>query len=164
MSGPAVPDAIAPISLIFKLNNGLVSRTLDGLTDDEVWRALPAGGNPIGWLLGHLTETRASLLHALGSPLETGWPASFARGASLADRSVYPTRPMIEQAWKATHGRMRDAFAALTNVQLASPSTVDLPGATNLAGQIAFLAFHESYHVGQMGYVRKQLGHSAIAG
>jgi hypothetical protein len=29
---------------------------------------------------------------------------------------------------------------------------------------VAFLAFHEAYHMGQLGYVRKWLGHSALAG
>ena len=37
-------------------------------------------------------------------------------------------------------------------------------GVRTFADQVAFGAFHESYHVGQMGYVRRQLGHSAVVG
>jgi uncharacterized damage-inducible protein DinB len=60
---------------------------------------------------------------------------------------------------------MRDAFAALTPDQLQQPPAGPrLPGANTVADQLAFFAFHESYHVGQIGYVRRQLGHSSIAG
>ena len=61
---------------------------------------------------------------------------------------------------------MRDAFAALTPERLGGPPPpgARLPGADNLAGYLAFLAFHESYHIGQLGWVRRRLGHAGIAG
>ena len=53
----------------------------------------------------------------------------------------------------------------LTEADLASPARgKQLPGARTVGDQLAFLAFHESYHIGQLAYVRKALGHSAIAG
>jgi uncharacterized damage-inducible protein DinB len=160
----SVPSGIAPVALIFKLNNGLVARSLDGLTDEDVWRR-PAGGNPIGWLLGHLTETRATLLAELEQPMSIPWPAAFARGAPLLDARSYPARTAIEGAWTETHGRLRDAFDQLTEARLTEASKgLPLPGAKTLAERLAFLAFHESYHVGQMGYVRRLLGGSPVAG
>ena len=60
---------------------------------------------------------------------------------------------------------MRDGFAGLTEEFLAAaPTGRALPGVTDNASMIAFSAFHESYHVGQMGYLRKMLGHSGVAG
>jgi len=56
------------IALIYKLNNGVVARTLDGLSDEEVWHSPPGGGYPIGWILGHLAEYRTAMLAILGSP------------------------------------------------------------------------------------------------
>jgi hypothetical protein len=153
------------ISLIYKLNNGVVARTLDGLSDDDVWRSPPGGGNPIGWILGHVAEYRTVLLGLLGCPLQTEWPARlFARGSVRGDRTTYPSRASIESTWNATHGAMRDAFSAITAEQLAAPTKTELPGVGTLADQLAFGAFHESYHVGQMGYVRRQLGHTAVVG
>jgi uncharacterized damage-inducible protein DinB len=153
------------IALIYKLNNGVVSRILDGLSDDEVWQSPPGGGNPIGWILGHVAEYRTALLGLLGSPVQAEWSARlFARGSVRGDRGAYPSRAAIEATWKATHGAMRDAFEAATAERLSSPATIDLPGVRTLADQIAFGAFHESYHVGQMGYVRRQLGHTAVVG
>ena len=55
--------------------------------------------------------------------------------------------------------RLKIRFADLTRDDLARPATgPKLPGAKTLADQLSFLAFHETYHVGQMGYIRKSLG------
>jgi uncharacterized damage-inducible protein DinB len=158
------PAAIAPVALIFKLNNGMVTRALEGLSDAETWQR-PGTGNPIAWLLGHMTHSRGQLLNLLGAPWESDLGPQFKRGSALADASTYPSREQLEAAWKETHGRMRDAFAALTDARLASAAQgPQLPGAKTLSDQIAFLAFHESYHVGQMSYARRLLGRSAVAG
>ena len=166
MSGTTTASAIEPIALIFKLNNNMIERSLDGLSDEEFWQPAPGGGNPIGWLLGHLTYTRGQILKGIGHAHDTGLGVIFARGSALRDASSYPARQTIEAAWKETRGHMRAAFAALTPEILAGPPPEgrQLPGADNLAGYLAFLAFHESYHVGQIGYVRRRLGHAGIAG
>ena len=156
---------IEPIALIFKLNNGLIRRSLDGLSDEDVWRQPSGSGNPIGWLLGHLTETRGHLLAELGASFDPGWGGLFGRGSMLRPLADYPSRATIEVAWQATQGRMRDAFATLDAERLAGPpSRHAFPGVTTLADEIAGFAFHETYHVGQIGFIRKQLGHSSIAG
>ena len=60
---------------------------------------------------------------------------------------------------------MREAFAKLNEEFLsATPTGRPLPGVTDNASLIAFSAFHESYHIGQMGYLRKMLGHTGVAG
>jgi len=158
-------NALDPIALIFKLNNNLVDRSIEGLTDEEFWKA-PEGGNPIGWMVGHLTHTRSQIVTSVGHPYDAGLGPLFKRGAELRQGSDYPSRATIEAAWKESRGRMREAFASLTAAQLAGPPppAARFPGADNLIGYLAFLAFHESYHVGQMGYVRRRLGHAGIAG
>jgi hypothetical protein len=153
------------VALIFKLNNGLVTRVLDGLSDEDVWRRPADAANPIGWLIGHVAVTRGSLLAELGHPFDLGLGQGFTRGDALQDPSAYPSRGVIESGWTATHARMREAFAALTDSRLAEPSQgKPLPGAKTMGDRLAFFAFHESYHVGQMAYVRRLLGHSGVAG
>jgi uncharacterized damage-inducible protein DinB len=156
---------LEPLALIFKLNNNLIARSLEGLSDEEAWAQPTGSGNPIAWLLGHLTEARAGMLTEMGMPFTYGWTRVFQRGSALQDRSGYPTRAAIETAWTATHAAMRDAFASVAAERLAGPVTRrPVPGVENLTDLIAFCGFHESYHVGQIGFIRKQLGHSSIAG
>ncbi len=59
---------------------------------------------------------------------------------------------------------MRAAFATLTAERLAAPAPVSFAGAKTIADLLAFFAFHEAYHLGQVGFIRKQLGHSSLAG
>lgn len=156
---------IEPLALIFKLNNTLIARSLDGLSDEDVWRQPAGSGNPIGWLVGHLTETRGHLLAEIGERFDPGWGGLFPRGSARREPADYPPRAAIEAAWKATHEQMREAFAALAQERLVGPPSRHVfPGVKTLADEIAGFAFHESYHVGQIGYIRKQLGHSSIAG
>src|SRR6185295_6804212 len=114
------------ISLIFKINNTLVARTLDGLQDADLWHRPQGSGNPIGWMLGHITGLRAQILGRLGAPFDTEWGATFARGSEVKSALDYPSRQDIESAWKETHRRMRDAFAAATPELLAGKLGRDL--------------------------------------
>ena len=105
------------------------------------------------------------MLHSLGETFDTGWGKKFARGAALVDRSQYPEVEDIQRVHHDVTARLKEKMSALTDAELAGPPTApELPGVKTLADQLAFFAFHESYHVGQMAYVRKGLGHSRVAG
>jgi uncharacterized damage-inducible protein DinB len=157
-------SSVGDVTLIFKLNNRLVKSALQGLTDEEVWTR-PHGGNAIGWILGHITETRGSILAELGDAAGMPWPKQFSRGSSPEPSAERPSRAVLEDAWSASSGRMRQVFERLTPDKLAElPKKEGLPGVTDVASFITFMAFHESYHVGQLGYARRLLGHSGVAG
>jgi uncharacterized damage-inducible protein DinB len=63
---------------------------------------------------------------------------------------------------------MQELLARLTSAsaeQLGKPAAgPPLPNVETVGDQITFLTFHESYHVGQMAFVRKMLGHASVAG
>ena len=156
---------VEPVAFVFKFNNGLIKASLNGLSDDDVWAQLAGRGNPIGWVLGHLTETRGGILRELGVAFDPGWGGRFKRGSLCHDRTAYPSRSEIESMWQATHHPMREAFASITPDKLASPATREIvPGVRTFGDQLGFFAAHESYHVGQIAFIRKQLGHSSVAG
>jgi hypothetical protein len=60
--------------------------------------------------------------------------------------------------------RLHAKLAALDDAQLAQPPSMNPPGAMTVADQVPLLGFHDSYHVGQMAYIRKALGYPALAG
>ena len=161
---PDLPAVAEPITLLFKINNSMVSRGLEGLSDDQAWTQLEGKGNPIAWIIGHLTETRGQLLGFLGASWDAGWDGKFKRGADLYDRFAYPTRSEIEAKFNATHDGAPNSPAHRKREELAAPSPVSFAGAKTVADLLAFFAFHEAYHLGQVGYIRKNLGHSSLAG
>src|SRR4051812_14211642 len=120
MNTAAVHPGVAPVAQIFKINNNMVDRTLDGLSDQELWQR-SAGGNPIAWILGHITETRGALLTQIGTPWKPEWEKQFSRGSMVGEPSAYPSPAAIVDAWKQTRKLMRDAFAGLTDAHLLQP-------------------------------------------
>jgi hypothetical protein len=154
----------APIATIFAINDDLALRALDGLTHRQLWEAPTGRNNAMLWVAGHIVQTRAQLLTLLGEPFDTGWGALFNRGAMIGDANGYPSRQEIERVMRDVSQRLQAKLAALDDQQLAQPPSMDAPGVRTVADQVAGFAFHDSYHVGQMGYIRKALGYPALAG
>ena len=155
----------APLGVIFTVNDNFISRAIDGLSEDELWHRPHENTNPMFWLLGHIVHSRAGLLRLLGEDYRTGWGERFQRGAALKERAEYPDLTEIERIRTDTSERLGARLAALTEAELTRDATgPQLPASKTLGDQIGFLALHESYHVGQLAYVRKMLGHRGIVG
>lgn len=157
----------APIATIFAINDGFVLPALAGLTDDELWKAPTDRNNAMLWIAGHLVQTRAMILQLLGEPVDTGWGKVFDRGApaaNVADADRYPSHSEIERVLGEITPRLHAKLASLDDAYLAGPARLQVPGTKTVADELAFLALHESYHVGQLAYVRKGLGYPGLAG
>lgn len=163
MTTTAATTSAAPIALIFAFNDPFVQQALDGLTHEELWRPLTKSNNPLLWIAGHIVQTRAMVLQILGEQAETGWGTLFDRGARIGDPKEYPAGPEIARGMTEISLRLHDALAALKDDQLNRPGSLPIPGLKTLADELAFFALHESYHVGQLAYVRKGLGYPGLA-
>ena len=155
----------APIAKIFKVNDDLMSRALDGLSTSELGHRPTDKNNPMLWLAGHVAETRALLLRTLGERFHTTWGELFGRGATLQEQGKYPRVEEIKRVADEINRKLYATLEGLGDGQLAEPAKgIDVPGAKTLADQIALFAMHDSYHVGQMAYIRKGLGYPRIVG
>ena len=68
-------------------------------------------------------------------------------------------------AWTEMSHRLPEALRGATEATLSVPPPPNIPCFDGkLSGVLAFLAFHESYHVGQAVYQRKWLGHGPVVG
>jgi uncharacterized damage-inducible protein DinB len=154
----------APTAMIFSFNEPFVYQALSGLSADELRQAPTERNNSIIWVAGHLVQTRAMVLGFLGDPVETGWGTLFDRGAALVDSSQYPSRDEIERVMRDVSPRLSARLRSITDDLLARPATMQVPGTQTLADELAFFALHDSYHVGQLSYIRKSLGYPGLAG
>jgi uncharacterized damage-inducible protein DinB len=154
----------APAALIFSFNETLVYQALSGLTEDELQRAPSDRNNNMLWVAGHLVQTRAMLLGLLGDPVDTGWGKLFDRGAARIDAAQYPTGDQIGRVMRDVSPRLNAKLSSLTDDELTRRATMQVPGLTTVADELAFFALHDSYHVGQLSYIRKSLGHPGLAG
>ena len=158
----AVP--LGPLVMMFRINVTLISRAMDGLSDDQLWRRPTDHNNPILWLVGHVVRSRARLLTALGGTFDTGWGEAFARGSAVEDRVAYVSHAEITAMMNAVNQQLYPKLESLRDDDLAKPATGPVPLIKTVADLATFLTMHESYHVGQMGYIRKTLGLPGLIG
>lgn len=151
---------------LLAMNAALMTRAVDGLSADELLRQPGEHGNPILWILGHAVATRGGLLKLLGAAwVAPAWTHAFIRGSARPAASDYPPVAQMLATLTATSGALQAAFETIPPEQWSAASTQKFPVPDRtLRGDLAFFAFHETYHVGQMAYVRRWLGHSPLVG
>ncbi len=160
-----VSNQISMAARAFRQNAAQLNKSFDGLTAEE-WLASPKPtSNPELWILGHVVWARSMALKFLGSPWERPWLAMFARGAKLPEASEYPSHEEILLGWQEVSANLTTALEGATDEVLSAPAPEKSPSFDGkVGGMVAFLAFHEAYHVGQAAYLRCWMGHTQING
>ncbi len=157
--------SIKPLAFIFGGNDSLIERTFLGVSPEDLWKRPTPHTNSMLWIYAHLSNVRARLLQALGDDVESKWSELFGRGAAVQDAASYPSREEINAYAREVSRRLFERLAAMTDADLSRPARGHLPHTVQtVADQLAFIALHDSYHVGQLAYVRKALGLSGVAG
>jgi uncharacterized damage-inducible protein DinB len=148
---------------MFKTSTDLVNKATAGIPP-ELWLRRPGDdSNHLMWVMGHLVWARGLILKTLGSDISIHWAPQFARGAKCEDGQQYPKVEEICSAWTDVSERLAKCLAQVPAEVLEKPH--DKPTFDGkVGGFVAFLAFHESYHVGQVSYLRKWLGHGQVVG
>jgi uncharacterized damage-inducible protein DinB len=160
-----VPDSIAIAALTFNQNAGFLKKSVEGLTDEE-WLHRPGGSaNHVLWIVGHVAWARSMLLKRLGEDWSKPWFSLCGRGAKCEDLAAYPTPAEALLVWDESSTRVNAAMESVSAELLATPITQGPPSADGkVSGVVNFLAYHETYHVGQLAYLRSLLGRSGVMG
>jgi uncharacterized damage-inducible protein DinB len=149
---------VAPLATLFELNTDLLLNCLDDLSDSEAQRRLEAGGNSVTFLASHLTDSRHFLVARLGRPATNPLARYLADVRSIDDIREWPSLDEIRSAWTAVSAHLAGVLADLTPGELAETNVHRFPTSdSSRLGMIAFLVQHDSYHLGQVAFLRRQL-------
>ncbi len=124
--------------------------------------APPGGGNTAHWILGHLAFARRGICRVLGEALpEEDWEAPFRRDASPVpgeEASYPPAETLLEDL--ARSGALITSILDRADAEhLDGPAGRSFPdGSDTRGGAAQFMHFHEVYHVGQLGLLRRMVG------
>lgn len=151
---------------MFKVNTDIINTAIGDVKTEDWFRTPGDDSNHLMWLLGHVVVHRGKVLKMLGADWDTSWAPLFARGAERGDASQYPSVEEMREAWNQVSEQLKatlnDASAEPT---LGSPSPEGFPSFDKkISGSVAFLAFHDCYHTGQMSFLRKWLGYGQTVG
>ena len=149
-------DAVAPWVDLFRLNTRLFQNAIVDLSEAEA-AARPNGRtNSVAFIARHLVETRAWTGRYVGLDTPPPFGGALEHATGIDDIPELPTVAAIRSAWDDVSAVLVARLEGLTAVDLAAPSSQRFPGvAPTVLGGLAFLAQHESYHVGQLAYLRK---------
>jgi hypothetical protein len=113
---------------------------------------------------GHIIQHRAITLQMLGKPLPFPFNkyTRYNRGTEpvLKDGpKIVPLGEMLDD-WQATGDVLMAALAGATPEVLGKPAPFSPMNDENetVGSLVAGLLFHESYHIGQLGVLRRMLG------
>ena len=150
---------------MFKTNTDIVKKAIEGISVEH-WFLTPGDdSNHLMWVAGHLVVHRGAVLKSLGTEWAVPWSSLFMRGETLAAPNQYPAVQEIRSTWDDVSAKLLVSFADASADVLAKPAPKGWPSFDGkISGLVAFLAYHETYHVGQVAYLRKWLGYGQSVG
>lgn len=154
---------------IFKVQHYTITVNSEGVDEDESRHQPGPGMNSLNWVVGHVLDARNAVLALLGAPpvFTSAEAEVYKRGGTgeIPAGRGHTLAELLELL-----GRSQEALGAALRVTsdeaLAAPCTLPgydrLPGGDSVAAKIAFLQFHEGYHCGQVGLLRRLLGKPGV--
>ena len=160
----AIPEKLLLVSQQFAVSAARVEKAIDGLSDEEFYRA-PDSVNHMLWLLGHAANTRLGLIVLMGGPDQRPWNDLFSRGSQPGDEASLPSVDEVRASWRAAVPALNAHFETLSDEDLGRTCAREFAIADkSILGAAAFLAGHEMYHLGQMAVLKKWLGKGQLVG
>jgi uncharacterized damage-inducible protein DinB len=141
----------------------VVRRNVDGLTQEESLILPAPGGNCLNWVVGHLIRTYEEILPLLGQKpvMEADALKRYARGTPpLRDSAGALDFQDLLTAWNEANDRFDAGLAGLTSEVLDRPAPSSPTGDPNetVRSLLAAIVFHQAYHAGQTGILRRIAG------
>lgn len=155
--------AANPIIALHGMSNSILATGIKDLTDESARQRSRNGAGPsIAWTIGHLCHYKIKMLGLLGAPRDNPFAAQFEHVAAT-DGADYPSLEDLAARFSALNA---DVCAALA----ASPDRLNAPmpgggphSEKRVIDTVLFLTWHEAYHIGAIGAIRREQGRKQIA-
>jgi hypothetical protein len=148
----------------YALNQAILARCIDGFAGGD-WTRADAQDHTALWILGHLATCRRLVRSSAGDqPPPAAWTAAFAKGTRPADvpHDLDPGEVLADLI--ASGEGLCTVLRTLPDEVLGRSTGKAWPnGSDTLLGMVGFFAWHESYHLGQLGLLRRTVGKPGIA-
>ncbi len=156
--------AIYHSEVIFNLNSRLFLNALEGVTEEQAKERISNHNNPLNWLAVHTVWARYNIAALMGKPGNNPYNGLFEGFKPFDPNYQYATLAEAKAEWQKATELLKEALATVTEEQLAADAPFKNPtGDSTINGTIAFLAQHESYDVGQIGFLKKYFTKEAMS-
>ena len=156
---------IKPAMGSFRYSNFIMNLVLGDIKNmDAIRRSRNGEGASISWITGHLLDYRHQVMNLFGANKEREYRIMFnAKGAS--DGSDYPDISELLTKWNLVHVELEGEMEKVTDKQLNAriENGLSLHHEKTILDTLIFYMWHESYHIGALGMIRRMMGYPAIA-
>jgi uncharacterized damage-inducible protein DinB len=151
------------IAAITRTTNFILPLCLNDLADADARKRVRNGSGPsIAWEVGHMLDFRVKILGLLGSPKESPYTARFT-DAGAKEGKDYPNVEEFQRQWDGIAAELEAALETATDEALSRKVPGGPHGEQTALAFIQFLTWHEAYHIGAVGTIRKELGYAGPA-
>jgi hypothetical protein len=150
-----------------ELSNRLVEMNTADISHEESLVTPPRGGSCLNQIVGHLTRTRNMALGTMGQkspyPMEEFDPYDDRTGVRFTRENALPFDE-LRRRFKAMQEPLVRAIKGMSPEVMASPPPRRITGAPDetVGTNLATFVFHETYHVGQTGVLRRVAGKPGV--
>ena len=148
------------IARYLRLNAFAMAKNIEGISEDAAM-VCGADGSNVNWVAGHIVATRRSAFKLAG--LDMPWTLEYAkrygRGSSPTAEDAAPLHEIMG-IFESSTAEFSSWLEGQSQADLSTP----LPdGPHEIFGEttgdmLSALAWHESYHIGQIGVLRRAAG------
>jgi hypothetical protein len=154
---------IVPLLQILHIDEWLIGQSRADLAAADFTRRPADRGNSFAWIFGHIIDARFLMARLVGLTATFPHADLFARGQAYPTADRLPAVPDLQHHWDEIVKPLHDRLDLLSDAELDADTGREFPhGDGSVAGALSFLTLHESYHVGQLGYLRVLLGYPPI--
>lgn len=154
---------IASVADILRLNTNLFRNCLEGLNDEQANQRPSESSNSMAFIAGHLADARFYLLRQLGGDHANPLASYLSEARRIEDLKQPIPLSEIHGAWTTASHALRDRMESLSSEELDAPLKSQFPIANQtVLGMLAFLTQHDTYHLGQLAFLRKMAGLPAM--
>ena len=141
---------------LFRINFNVLRFSFKDITEELALINPPPAGNCINWILGHILVSRDNVLELIGQErfLTPEQSDVYRRGSTGNNSESYMKLSQLQPLLKKTPKRIKEGLEGLTTVDLAEVGERE----ESLSYRLTFLHFHEAYHCGQIGLLRRLVG------
>lgn len=151
-----------PKMLTFQFGVGafVLERNLAGVTHEESLESSGSSANTLNWILGHIVRTRTQALRLLGGnpPFDESDLGVYAADDFLPSQAL--SLEELKKRFDILGPELASQLEKCSPEQLATPAPLSPTGDPDetIGSLLASIAFHEAYHLGQTGILRRFLG------
>ena len=132
---------------------------VEGMTHQDSLAGPSRGGNCANWILSHLVYVQNGIMEMLGAdPVWENDRLAPPRSAPITRADEALEWSELRDRFLGSRERCLEAIARLHDDRLREEVPNPVPGVTTRGQLLAFLAFHQAYHVGQLGLARRVAG------